>query len=63
MTRVIGLTGSIAVGKSTVTHYLLTHGYQVVDADKISHDALNPGNSCYVWLFKRRWNNESASIG
>ena len=47
MTRVIGLTGSIAVGKSTVTHYLLTHGYQVVDADKISHDALNPGNSCY----------------
>ena len=57
MTRVIGLTGSIAVGKSTVTHYLLTHGYQVVDADKISHDALNPGNSCYekgertVWLF------------
>lgn len=47
MTRVIGLTGSIAVGKSTVTHYLLTHGYQVVDADKISHDALNPGNFCY----------------
>ena len=35
MTRVIGLTGSIAVGKSTVTHYLLTHGYQVVDAEDV----------------------------
>lgn len=47
MTRVIGLTGSIAVGKSTVTQYLLTHGYCVVDADKISHQALNKGTSCY----------------
>jgi len=47
MTKVIGLTGSIAVGKSTVTHYLMTHGYQVLDADKISHHALDQGTECY----------------
>lgn len=47
MTKVIGLTGSIAVGKSTVTQYLLTRGYQVLDADEISHHALDQGTSCY----------------
>lgn len=47
MTKVIGLTGSIAVGKSTVTHYLLTHGYQVIDADEISRHALDKGKPCH----------------
>jgi len=47
MTKVIGLTGSIAVGKSTVTQYLLTHGYQVLDADEISRHALDVGTKCY----------------
>lgn len=47
MVKVIGLTGSIAVGKSTVTQYLLTHGYQVLDADIISHQALEQGTSAY----------------
>lgn len=47
MTFVIGLTGSIAVGKSTVTHYLLTHGYTVLDADKITHDGYLKGTKCY----------------
>lgn len=47
MVKVIGITGSIAVGKSTVTRYLLTHGYRVMDADKISKEALNVGTSCY----------------
>lgn len=47
MTLVIGITGSIAVGKSTVTNYLLNKGYCVLDADKISHTALDKGSSCY----------------
>lgn len=47
MTLVIGLTGSIAVGKSTVTDYLLTHGYTVLDADKITHDGYKRGTKCY----------------
>lgn len=47
MTKVIGLTGSIAVGKSTVTNYLITHGYMVLDADEISHHALDQGTPSY----------------
>ncbi|MEG0277456.1 MAG: dephospho-CoA kinase [Coprobacillus sp.] len=47
MSKVIGLTGSIAVGKSTVTSYLLTHGYTVLDADEISRHALDIGKPCY----------------
>ncbi len=47
MTKVIGLTGSIAVGKSTVTRYLLQKGYQVLDSDEISRHALDIGKSCY----------------
>lgn len=47
MTKVIGITGSIAVGKSSVTYYLITHGYQVVDADEISRHALDKGTNCY----------------
>jgi len=37
---VIGITGSIASGKSLVTNYLITRGYRVIDCDKISHDVL-----------------------
>lgn len=47
MSRVIGITGSIAVGKSTVTQYLKTHGYCVLDADEISHQALEKESHCY----------------
>ncbi|MFQ9633778.1 MAG: dephospho-CoA kinase [Coprobacillus cateniformis] len=47
MTKVIGLTGSIAVGKSTVSNYLLTHGYCVLDADEISRHALDQGTECF----------------
>lgn len=36
----IGITGSIACGKSTVSNYLLEKGYTIVDADKLGHIAL-----------------------
>ena len=39
----IGLTGSIACGKSTVSQYLKQLGYAVVDADAISHALTAPG--------------------
>lgn len=36
----IGITGSIACGKSTVSNYLLEKGYTITDADKLGHIAL-----------------------
>lgn len=37
---VIGLTGSIACGKSLVSSYLKNKGYKIIDSDIISHDVL-----------------------
>ena len=36
----IGITGSIACGKSTVSDYLIAKGYTIIDADKLGHVAL-----------------------
>lgn len=44
---VVGLTASIACGKSTVSDYLISLGYKVVDSDKIVHRAYLGDNECY----------------
>ncbi|WP_153052680.1 dephospho-CoA kinase, partial [Streptococcus suis] len=38
MAKVIGLTGGIASGKSTVTAFLREQGYPVIDADAVVHE-------------------------
>ena len=38
--KVIGLTGGIGSGKSTVSQYLAELGAVVIDADKVGHEAL-----------------------
>lgn len=40
MTKIIGLTGGIATGKSTVSGYLRKLGFPIVDADEIAHEVL-----------------------
>lgn len=45
--KIIGITGNIASGKSTVVNYLLDKGYKVVDADEISHQITNVGEEGY----------------
>ena len=40
--KVIGLTGSIGSGKSTVAEFLAELGAVVIDADKVGHEAFEP---------------------
>ena len=42
--KLYGLTGGIAAGKSTVTHFLRSAGYTVIDMDQISRDVIEPGS-------------------
>ena len=44
---VIGLTGGIASGKSTVARMLAERGAQVLDADRLGHRAYEPGTSAH----------------
>ena len=50
MARIIGITGGIASGKSTVTEFLRQQGYQVIDADQVVHELQEPGGSLYQAL-------------
>lgn len=48
----VGLTGSIAVGKSFVVSVLAESGCVVFDADKIAHSVMEPGRPAYLDLVK-----------
>ena len=50
MVRIIGITGGIASGKSTVTEFLRQQGYQVIDADQVVHELQEPGGRLYQAL-------------
>ncbi len=47
MTKVIGLTGGMGSGKSTVSKFLSEFGAIIVDADKIGHEVYQPDTT--VW--------------
>lgn len=40
MSFILGVTGSIATGKSTVTTYLREQGFAIIDADQISREVV-----------------------
>jgi len=45
--KVIGLTGGIGSGKSTVSQFLAELGTIIVDADEIGHQALKPNTEAW----------------
>ena len=50
MGKIIGITGGIASGKSTVTNFLREQGFQVVDADRLVHQLQRHGGRLYQVL-------------
>ena len=50
MGKIIGITGGIATGKSTVTNFLRQKGFEVVDADALVHQLQKPGGRLFQIL-------------
>ena len=50
MGKIIGITGGIASGKSTVTNFLRQKGFEVVDADALVHQLQKSGGRLYQIL-------------
>lgn len=50
MTKIIGITGGIASGKSTVVEEIRRAGYQVIDADEVVHGLQSKGGKLYQAL-------------
>ena len=48
--KIIGLTGGIGSGKSTVSEYLISKGFHVLDADKVSREIVMPGSEMLIQL-------------
>lgn len=48
--RVIGLTGGIATGKSSVARFFEERGVPVIDADLLAREAVEPGSPCLARL-------------
>ena len=51
--RLIGLTGGIASGKSTVSRILRELGAHVLDADELAREAVKPGSPALLELSRR----------
>lgn len=51
--RLIGLTGGIATGKSTVAAMLAVRGATVIDADVVAREALRPGTPGFDEVLSR----------
>ena len=50
MGKIIGITGGIASGKTTVTNFLRQKGFEVVDADALVHQLQKPDGRLYQIL-------------
>jgi dephospho-CoA kinase len=50
----VGLTGGIGSGKSTVAGLLAAHGFPVLDADRIAHEIILPGEPAHAEI-SRQW--------
>ncbi|GAB4216015.1 MAG: dephospho-CoA kinase [Synechococcales cyanobacterium] len=61
--RIVGLTGSLGVGKSTVSGMLTELGIPVFDADRAAHQVLAPGSAVVEQLHQRYGDGIVDSLG
>ncbi len=47
-TLIIGLTGNIGTGKTTVLRMLAARGARIIDADQVAHQVMAPGGIAYA---------------
>lgn len=47
---IVGLTGNIGTGKSTVAAMVAGLGAQVIDADKVAHEVMRPGTRVHAQI-------------
>lgn len=52
MGRVIGITGGIASGKSSVSNFIKELGFLVIDADIAAREVVEPGEEAYQEIVK-----------
>lgn len=50
---IIGLTGSLATGKTTVAGMFRRRGGKVIDADKLTHELMRPKTVCFRSIVRR----------
>jgi dephospho-CoA kinase len=55
--KLIGLTGGIASGKSTVSDYLKSKGAYIIDADQIARDIVQVGQMAWYQI-KEKWGSQ-----
>ncbi|HOW58794.1 MAG TPA: dephospho-CoA kinase [Candidatus Omnitrophota bacterium] len=62
---VVGITGGIGTGKSSVARLFRKYGAEVIDADQIAHDALKKGSPVFdqiAVLFGDAWENHGKKL-
>ncbi|WP_456273789.1 dephospho-CoA kinase [Bacillus sp. AK031] len=65
MSSIIGLTGGIASGKSTVSRLLMNKGFTIVDADLAARKVVEPGEPAYekiIEVFGQKILNDDNTI-
>ncbi|HHW60715.1 MAG TPA: dephospho-CoA kinase, partial [Syntrophomonadaceae bacterium] len=63
--KIIGLTGGIGSGKSSVAGALRERGALIIDADKVAHQIMEPGRPAWhdiVQAFGKEILNEDQTI-
>ena len=62
---ILGLTGSFGSGKTSVARIFRSYGAKIIDADKLAHQVIRPGENAYkgiVKIFGRQILKQNKSI-